>query len=397
MNKLKLLLIITFVFITFPVYANDIDIYSNNGVLYNLNENKILLDKNKDEKVSIASLTKLMTALVAVQNIKDLNEEVSFDQSDYDKLLKQDAASSSLKRNRKHTYEELLYGLILESGADCANALARLTFGDEETFVKEMNKTAEMIGMKNTSFSNPIGLDNENNYSTVNDMAILLKEDLKNKTLNKIINSLHYEVSQDEKLDHTIYTYMKHYNLDMPYMNGGKTGYELKSGYALASTATKNNVTLMLITSKANKKGDHIKDAKNTYDYYFNNYDYVKLIKKDDKLITLKGKFLSKDNITITADKSYKYYMYKNYDKNDLKFKYDGIETLTLKNKKGEKIGKLNIYYKDKELDSIPIILNQRLFPDFKLIIVAIVIYIFIMGTTKTVIKRIKKQKHLVK
>lgn len=393
MKNLKYLILVIFLSIViFPVFAEEISINSQNAVLYNLNDNRILYEKEKDDKVSIASLTKLMTALVAVNNIKDLNEEVSFDKSDYDKLIKQDASSSSLKRDEKHTYEELLYGLILESGADCANALTRLTFGTEEEFVKEMNKTASKIGMKNTSFSNPIGLDDKNNYSTMEDVSILLKEDLKNKTLKKIINSLTYKLPDGKDIHHTIYDYMKILKVDMPYMNGGKTGYENNSGYALASTATKDGVTLMLVTTKAEEKGDHIKDAKDVYEYYFNNYDYVNIISKGDTLVTLNGKFLSKDKIDITSDNTVTYYMNKNYRKDDLKYVYEGQKTLSLKDKYGKKLGTLKIYYKDKLIKEYPVKLNQKLYPDFKLIGVAIITYIFIIGTTKVVIKRIHKK-----
>lgn len=393
MKNLKYLILVIFLSIMiFPVYAEEISLNSQNAVLYNLNDNRILYEKEKEEKVSIASLTKLMTALVAVNNIKNLNEEVSFDKSDYDKLIKQDATSSSLKKDEKHTYEELLYGLILESGADCSNALTRLTFGTEEEFVKEMNKTAKKIGMKNTSFSNPIGLDDKNNYSSMEDMGILLKEDLKNENLNKIINTMTYKLSDGKEIHHTIYGYMKKFNIDIPYMNGGKTGYEINSGYALASTATNDDVTLMLITTKAKEKGDHIRDAKEIYDYYFNNYDYVKIISKGDTLVTLKGKFLSKDKINITADNTVTYYMNKNYKKDDLKYIYEGQKTLSLKDKYAKKLGTLKVYYKNDLIKEYPVKLNQKLYPDFKLIGVAIITYIFIIGTTKVVIKRIHKK-----
>ena len=179
MKRLKYILLIIIAFTILPVYADEINLKSSNVIIYNLNDNTILYEKNKDEKVSVASLTKLMTALVAIEKIKDLKEEIQFIQSDYDKLLEQDASSSSLKREEKHTHEDLLYGLILESGADCANALARLTYGNDEEFVKQMNLKAKQLNMTNTSFSNTIGLDDKNNYSTMTDMAILLKEDLK--------------------------------------------------------------------------------------------------------------------------------------------------------------------------------------------------------------------------
>ena len=219
MKKLKLLVFVLFCFLIIIVNVNaeELRINSNNAVLYNLNDNKILYEKNKDQKVSIASLTKMMTALVAIENIEDLNKKVTFTKSDYDKLIAMDASASSLDNSKSYTYEDLLYGLILESGADCANALARLTAGNENNFVKMMNNKAKELGMKNTSFANPIGMDDKNNYSSAEDLAILFKAGLKNKEFKKIISTFEHKLSDGTKIKHTIYYYMKNSKISMPF------------------------------------------------------------------------------------------------------------------------------------------------------------------------------------
>ena len=390
MKKLKCFLLVLIITTTIPVSASEININSNNAVLYNLNDNRIIYEKNKDQKVSIASLTKLMTALVAIENINDLNEKVVFDKSDYDKLIKQDASGSSLKKDKEYTYEDLLYGLILESGADCANALARLTAGNEENFVKKMNEKAKELGMNNTSFANPIGLDDKNNYSTVNDVAILLKEDLKNKELGKIITTLHYTLTDNTNIDHTIYYYMNKYKINIPSIKGGKTGYELKSGYALASIAEQNNTTLLLITSKANEKPNHIIDAKNIYNYYFNTYSYIPIIKKDSILVTLNTKYLNKKKINIKADKDITYYLNKNYNPNDIKTEYIGKKTISLKDKYNEKLGNLKVYYQNELIMNYPIVLNEKIYPHP--IIPMAIIFMFSAFIIIIVIKRKKKE-----
>lgn len=390
MRKLKYLLLVLILTTIIPVSASEINIKSNNAVLYNLNDNRIIYEKNKDQRVSIASLTKLMTALVAIEHINDLNEKVTFNKSDYEKLAKQDASGSSLKKDKTYTYEDLLYGLILESGADCANALARLTLKTEENFVAEMNKKAKELGMNNTSFANPIGLDSKTNYSTVNDIAILLKEDLKNKDLKRIITTLHYTLTDNTKIDHTIYYYMDKYKIEAPYIKGGKTGYELKSGYALASIAEQNGTTLMLITSKAKEKPDHVTDAKNIYNYYFNTYSYIPIIKKDSSLVTLKTKYLNKKKINIKANKDITYYLNKDYNPNDIKTEYIGKKSITLTDTYNEKLGTLKIYYQEKQIMNYPILLNERIYPHP--IIPIAVIVIFIAFTIIIVIKRGKEE-----
>lgn len=364
MKNLKYLLLVCLLFIMItPVNAEGINIRSNNAVLYNLNDNRIIYSKNKDQKISIASLTKLMTALVSIEHIDNLTDSVRFVKSDYEALARQDASSSSLNKDKTYTYEDLLYGLILESGADCANALARLTLGNEKSFVNKMNEKAKVLGMTNTKFSNPIGLDDKNNYSTVNDIAILLKEDLRNPILNTIINSLSYKLSDGTTIHHTIYEYMKAYKIKIPGMLGGKTGYELNAGYALASIVERNNTKLMLVTSKGKNRPDHIIDAKNVYNYYFNNYNYFPIIRKGDTLVSLEAKNLSTDKIEINANEDIMYYLPKNYSKEDITTEYNGFDTITLENKYNEKIGNLKIYYKNELIMNYPIVLDKKIHP----------------------------------
>lgn len=397
MKKLKTLFFVLFCLVVTitNVNADEIKINSNNAVLYNLNDDKILYEKNKNEKVSIASLTKMMTALVAIENIEDLNKKVTFKKSDYDKLIEMDASGSSLDNSKSYTYEDLLYGLILESGADCANALARLVAGSYENFVKMMNAKAKELGMNSTSFSNPIGMDDKNNYSTVDDLAILFKTGLKNKEFKKIISTFEYKLSDGTPIKHTIYYYMKNANISMPYIKGGKTGYEIDAGYALATIAYQNDTLLMLITSKAKESPEHIEDAKKVYDYYFKNYGYQTLIKKGDIITTVDAKYLSEEYINIKADEDVKYYMKNDYDPEKINIIYDGIDTITPENKYKEKIGTLNIYYGEKLIKTLPVTLNQKIYPDYKLIILAVIIYVFILGSSIIIANRIIKKKKL--
>lgn len=388
---LFLIVFITSLLLINNVKADEININSNNAVLYNINDGILLYEKNKDQRISIASLTKLMTALVAVENIDNLNQKVKLEKSDYDKLLIQDASASSLKKDTYYTYEDLLYGLILESGADCANALARLTAGNEANFVKKMNERAKSLGMNNTSFSNPIGLDSINNYSTVEDVATLLKKDLRNPTLRKIITSLEYTLSDGTEINHTIKSYMKQLNVDMPYIKGGKTGYEIKAGFALASIAQKDDTTLLLITSIGKHKGDHIKDAKTLYEYYFTNYGYKNIIQEGDTITTLKGKLLSKKKINIKADRDINYYLKNDYDKNDIKLVYKGKNTLSLKDHYNEKLGTVKAYYKDKHIYNYPVILNQQLYPN-----IFITLIVIILVLTPLIVKQIIDKKETV-
>lgn len=353
--KIFLIFIIIFTSSIDTVFAFDFKVYSKKALLINLNEDKILYEKNIDDKTYIASLTKIMTAIVALENISDLNKTNKIRYEDIMPFA-YDTSLSGLSLNKSYTYYELLYGLMLESGADCAHALARIVAGDVSKFVKLMNKKAKELGMSNTHFANPTGLDNKNNYSTARDISVLFKYAISNKDFYKIMSTMTYNVD-GIKLKHTILYNLEKFNLSLPYLIGGKTGTETKAGYCLATVANYNDVDYMLIVLNSDNAPNHFIDTKNIYEYYMNNYNYYSLIKANDVLKTFDTKYLKEKKISIKATKDYSYYLKNNY-KGKIKFKYDGIEVINNKIKKGDVLGTYSVYYEDNLLEEIPIYLN---------------------------------------
>ena len=137
-----LLIIISFSFVN--VCAQDFEISAENVILYNLNDNTILYEKNSDEKVSIASITKIMTSIVALENIDDLNDYVTITLKDFNGTVGYSKAGFNV--GDKVTYEDLLYGILLPSGAEAVNAIVNNTLGYDE-FIKAINDTAKKIGL----------------------------------------------------------------------------------------------------------------------------------------------------------------------------------------------------------------------------------------------------------
>ena len=137
-----------------------------------------------------------------------------------------------------------------------------------------INAKAKELGMNNTSFANPIGMDDKNNYSTVNDLSILFKAGLKNGEFKKIISTFEYKLSDGTPIKHTIYYYMKIANISMPQIKGGKTGYTEEAGLCLASYATDGKNEYALVTTHANGSPYtpqyHVLDALEGYDYFLN-------------------------------------------------------------------------------------------------------------------------------
>lgn len=345
------------------VFAKDIDINSQKALLVNLNEDKFLYKKDINSKTKIASITKIMTAIVVIENIDDLNKEVMLTNEDYTKSISKELQTSGLKTNKYYSYEELLYGLILPSGADCANALVRNIAKNEDDFVMLMNKKALELGMLNTHFTNATGLDEKDNYSTVKDVYLMYKYAIQNELLKKILETREIKID-NIKLTHTIDYYLNKYNIKMDYLDGGKTGTETLAGYCLATTASYNNVNYMLITLNAFYDYNipyHFYDAKTIYDYYMENYSYQTIINKNDLILSLKTKDVKEDSLNIYATNSYNYYLENNYDPNKINYVYEGINNIDYTFKKNTKLGNLKIYYDEELLDTIEITLNKKL------------------------------------
>ena len=340
----RLLLILLLVVIIQPVNIYAFDISSKHAVLYNLNEDTIVYEKDSNGKTSIASMTKIMTCLVALDYIKDPNQEIVITSDMLKGLREANASVAGFYVGEKLTYLDLLYGLMLPSGADAAQALAISTTGNVDSFVKKMNDKAQTLGLKNTHFVNTSGLDDKNHYSTVNDVAMILKEALKNETFKKVFTSRKYVTSNKK---HTLTMTFTRKNYDTSFIIGGKTGYTDDAGLCLASISSHDGIDYLLVTSQASTKSgiDHLKDAKTIYSYYFTNYSYREVVKPGNDIVRLQideEKYI--DYKTNTSEKKYL------INSCTLKDEYTGISLLTEDIKLGDKIGTYIVKCDDKEV-----------------------------------------------
>lgn len=364
---MKKVLSFIFVFILFMVRVNavELDISSKNAILYNMDSGEVLYEKDADEKVSIASLTKIMTALVSIENIKDLDSHVVLTTDDFKGLVEANAVTAGFTKGEVVTYRDLLYGLLLPSGADAAKALARNIAGSEENFIKMMNEKVGEMNLKNTHFSTVIGLDDDNNYSTAREVALIFKEALKNEDLKTIITTKEYTSSDGKvKFHSTIQSNAKKFEIDVPYILGGKTGTTTDAGLCLATIAKENDVNYMLVTLGAlyDKKAPHnIEDAQTIYDYFIENYGNHIIVDKETPFTEINVKYGSEKTLKLYPTKNITKYLENDYDKNDIKYVYDGREEITAFTKKGEKLGTLEIYYQDDLIDKENIVLTESL------------------------------------
>jgi len=243
---------------------------SPNAILVRLEDNTILMQKNSEEIIYPASLTKMMTAVVAIENLSHLEEEITLTNSMFQGLHDANASMAGFQPGEQVTAMDLLYGVMLPSGAECCIGLADHIAGSEQSFVRMMNQKAADLGMENTHFTNAVGLHEFDHYTTVKDLAILLNYALQNDTFREIFTSFRYSTQPTNKHPQGITFYstmfedLNNQNIIHGEILGGKTGYTEEAGLCLASLAEVGKQEYILITAGA--QGNHQSEQYNITD-----------------------------------------------------------------------------------------------------------------------------------
>lgn len=235
--------------------ASELNLSAQSAVLINAETGEVIYEKNAYEKRGIASTTKIMSSIVAIET-GDLSRKTKAKYED----VAVEGTSIGLKAGDSVSLDVLVKGMLLESGNDAANVTATLVAGDKEKFSRLMNKKAEEIGMKSTSFVNPSGLTEENHFSTAYDMALLGAYAIKNELFCDICSASKFTVSfGTPERTQTFYNHNKFlYKFDGAL--GIKTGFTKAAGRCLVTAAERDGVTLVAVTLKApDDWNDHIK------------------------------------------------------------------------------------------------------------------------------------------
>ncbi len=243
------------------VYASGISVSAQGAVLMCADNGKVLFSQNGDKKLSMASTTKIMTSLLALEYAQP-DKEITVTKE----MVSVEGTSMGLMPGDSVSLEELVYGMLLPSGNDAANTVAYVLSGGPEEFSKLMNERAEEIGMKNTSFVTASGLDDKNHYSTAYDMALLACECIKNNEFVSICSRKSARLTYGNPP--YARTLTNHNRLLWKYEDtiGIKTGFTKKSGRCLISAAKRDGVTLVAVTLNApDDWNDHI----SMYEYGF--------------------------------------------------------------------------------------------------------------------------------
>ncbi len=273
MRKILVLLLIL-ILIPSPVYG--ISVSSRSACLMDSDSGRVLYAKDKDNPRLIASITKIMTAIIAIESGR-LDEEVTVGEE----VLTMYGSNIYIELGEKMKLLDMVYGLMMRSGNDAAIVIATFIGGNEENFVKMMNEKAQAIGMTNTVFNNSHGLDEvTQNKSTAYDMALLSSYASHNEIYMKIVGTKKYSVQSDRKsyLWHNRNKLLTSYS----YATGGKTGYTPSAGRTLVTNASKNNLNLTVVTLN---DGNEYQTHEELYEYAFSKYqNYVILNPKKFKI-----------------------------------------------------------------------------------------------------------------
>ena len=391
MKKIVLFILCFFNF-TINVFAlDDPTLYSKNYCLYDLTDDKIIYEKNIQERTNIASLTKIMTTITAIEKINNLDDYVTIT-SEMLSNIKYDASLAGLKIGDKLTYKDLLYASILPSGADATQALAYSLSGSINNFVNDMNALAKKIGMESSNFVNVTGLDIDNHYSTVSDLLKMLQYALKNETFKTIYTTKSYTLSNGLVVDATVKKYNNLMKLDVSRIIGSKTGYTNKAGLCISSIFESNNHEFIFISTNAEFiYGNYynLKDNLNIINFMDKNYNNQTTVKSTDIIKTIPVNFSNIPKYDVHLSKDALTYLPNDYNKDDIKVNYNGKTSITfLDNNK--QIGKVTITYKDNPIYEEDILLKDVKINFYLLVIINLLIVLFIFKIVKFIFFRKK-------
>lgn len=309
----KLTLLFTAIFLLFNMTyiigtENLPEIDAKNAIAIELNSGNILYNKGAYAKVYPASTTKILTAILTIENA-DLDKIITCSSSALNKVPLY-SSTMSLKIGENISVKNLLYGMLLHSGNDASNVLAEVVSGNLDDFIELMNKKLQEIGCTNTNFTNAHGFHDDNHYTTPYDMVTIMKYAMKNDTFRDIICTKYIEIPETNKNKIRKYSNtnklmledQEKYGMYYEYCLGGKTGFTDEAQGTFVGYAKKDNLELLVAVFNAkmstNKEYRFI-DSKNILDYCFNNTKLLKLQKVEDGFI-YKNK--SNENITYTLN-----------------------------------------------------------------------------------------------
>ena len=389
--------------------VTGIDISAKAGMLISLDTDEILFEKNINQKVYPASITKIMTAVLMLESKKfDPKAKIKINQACLDVVLGTGLSVSLLKEGEEITHLDLLYTVLLSSYGDCTYLAAEYFGGSYENFVKMMNDKAKALGLTGTHYSNPVGLHEEETYTTVKDTYVLTKHALQYELFKTVTSASRYKITTTKGTTRTLSTTNflldKATNYWYQYASGVKTGFTEAAGRCLVSTASYNGYNYMCIlfgcTNSTAKRYDFY-ESKELYRWAFNNFSYKEVANSDEPVCEIPVELsMETDFVSLYFKKPFSTILPNGADQSTLVVKNSFIsETVDAPIKKGDVLGQAEIYYAEKKIGTVDLVAGNdveksnllmmaRVFKDFftsnymkfiyVLLIIIVVIFIFL-------------------
>jgi len=379
--------VLFFLILLFPLSVFGLDLHSEKYVIYNLDDDEIILEKGISDDVMIASLTKILSTMVIIEGTDSLDKKVVYTR-EMKNSIPNHAYVIHLKEGLEYTYSDLLYATILPSAADAVTALAIDYSSSISNFVLEMNKKAKEIGLQHSNFTNPVGMDDSNNHSTLEDILILLRYALENDMFKRIYTTKEYTLSDGMEITSSIMMYSKQLNIDTSRILGAKTGATGGAGYALSQIFESGGHHLLSISVLAPQTKDsyHIIDGLNIIHYMDDNYSDKILLKKNKLLKTIPVYHSNIKEYKIYSDKDLIKYLNNDYKEEDFHIKYNLPKYLDYHSR--DKIGEVYYYCQEQLLYTQDIILDKKIRPSLFEYIKKYIIIIPIIGLICFCIRR---------
>lgn len=331
--------------------SSSVHVAANHAILMEQQSGRILFSKKAKERTRIASITKIMTAILAIESGK-LDKKVTISK----KAAYTEGSSLYLKEGEKMKLEDLVFGLMLRSGNDAAIAIAQYIGGSVEGFTHLMNEKAALIGMTDTVFANPHGLDDHKKiYSTAYDMALLTRYAMKNKMFQTIFGTKMHRVKDKGNRNYVWKNKNKLLNR-YPYATGGKTGYTTIAKRTLVSTAKKEDLELIAVTlNDPNDWQDHM----NLFNWGFDHYQLYPVV--DKGLVKGTNHAFYQGNVVTKQD--FKYPL-TDKEKTDLStvinLYHPPDEGMWKQGEAPSPVGKMFVKLKGKSIGKLPLYLNRE-------------------------------------
>lgn len=338
----------------------NINIGSKSAVLMDASTGSLLYEKNCHQKLPPASVTKVMTMLIICEAIESGKIKIDDEVTISEKASSMGGSQIFLEVGETQTVETLLKGIAIASANDACVAMAEYIGGSVEEFVDMMNKRANELNMKDTHFANTNGLPIKNHYTSAYDIALMSKELLNHKIIEKYLTTWMDNVTVGKK---HAQIGLANTNKLIKYYNGAtgvKTGFTGEAKFCVSASAKRNNTHLIAVILGGETSKDRFQDASNLLDYGFANYESVKLCSKEQKMYTLELKKADIEKIDLIAKDDLSILIKKGQNK-DFTKKIKVEKNLKLPIKKGTTLGKVMIYKGDKLLGEVELVNNQEI------------------------------------